>query len=61
MTNREWLNSLNDEELAEIYLDSSVIEGIECSIFCKEEFCECNQKCKENITKWLKAEKKEEI
>ena len=60
MTNREWLNSLSDEEFAKEYFDSIIkfYGGMQCcSKFCTEGFYDCNEKCKENITKWLKANK----
>lgn len=57
MTNREWLNSLNDEEMAELIAQGeayaraiSVIEGDDESAFI----------VKDMIIKWLKKEHEED-
>lgn len=51
MTNREWLESLSDEELADVISDT-------CGGYCiRKHGCDIN--CREGVTTWLQAEHKE--
>ena len=64
MTNREWLETLTDEEMAELLVNDG------CITFCsyvhfltrKHSYCEKpkGKTCKDGICDWLKAEYKEE-
>ena len=53
MTNREWLERLPDEELAELFLDSNTM----CN-WCvhREKACFITHKCKDGVCKWLQQE-----
>lgn len=56
MTNREWLESLSDEEFSK-----EVLEGAECTMCVKGSYCfEDHPSCLENHIKWLQAEHKAE-
>ena len=63
MTNREWLNSLSDEEFAKEYNKSLLVDTctMKCSRFCKESIYDCDNDCNKNIEEWLKANKGEII
>lgn len=65
MTNREWLNSLTNEELA-MHLANTDFICKECSGITEDErksrICNNNEyKCAECVSKWLDTERKEEI
>ena len=61
MTNREWLRSLTDDELAEIFCDNDL--GNICNICvyrndrkgCKNVMC-----CEDGVSEWLKQEHKDD-
>ena len=55
MTNREWLNSLSDEEFAD-----RATEG-DCCEWCSEYMKDCDGECSKNVLNWLKANKEEII
>lgn len=58
MTNREWLESLSDEELAMFYATQSTI----CEMCDYTDVCISNitsEKCSEGVKRWLRAEHKE--
>lgn len=54
MTNREWLNSLSNEELARFILHDKCDS---CSLESKTEGC--HMKCAEGITEWLDKKRTE--
>ena len=56
MTNREWLERLPDEELAEFFLDSNTM----CN-WCvhREKACFSAHNCKDGVCKWLQQEHKD--
>lgn len=65
MTNREWLNSLTNEELAHRLIDNDFICET-CAALADEErashICHANDdECAEYVCKWLDSERKEEI
>ena len=53
MTNREWLERLPDEELAEFFLNSNTM----CN-WCvhREKACFSTHNCKDGVCKWLQQE-----
>ena len=53
MTNREWLASLNDEDLA------TALETLDCDacVYTKDNCC--GRRCHEGFVLWLKAEHEE--
>ena len=57
MTNREWLRSLTDEELADFFIDDrrSLNGGI-CNICAHDYYCIYDEKlkCDNGITQWLR-------
>lgn len=56
MTNREWLRSLTDNELVEIFCDNNV--GGVCNI-CAYDGIECEEiECNDGIAEWLQKEYK---
>lgn len=56
MTNREWLRSLTDNELAEIFYDND-LGGI-CNI-CAYDCIECRElECHDGVVEWLQKEHK---
>lgn len=59
MTNREWLRSLTDEELADFFIDDkrSLNDGI-CNICAHDCYCMYDEKlkCDNGIATWLKQE-----
>lgn len=64
MTNREWLNSLSDEELADVIFS---IANNRCCMFAycdtvedEDGYSECDWNCKEGIRKYLRAEHKDD-
>lgn len=61
MTNREWLSTLTDEQIAELYLDIVNCDG--CYYNEERDVFRCNYvkifKCTECISNWLKSEHKE--
>ncbi len=63
MTNRQWLESLSDEELANVLYD--IADNKCCDIaYCdtvedENGYLVCDWNCKEGVRKWLQAEHKE--
>lgn len=59
MTNREWLRSLTDGELADVFIDDkrSLYGGI-CNICAHDWYCMYDKKlkCNDGIATWLKQE-----
>ena len=53
MTNREWLRSLTDEELADFFIDDKrSLNGGICNICVHSDICDCTQ----GIKGWLQSE-----
>lgn len=59
MTNREWLNSLTDEELAEIQHDHDMWIGCKCCAFDRGDYNCRLTSCEQGTINWLKAKHKE--
>ena len=61
MTNREWLRSLTDEELADFFIDDKrSLNGGICNICAHDCYCMYDEKlkCDNGIATWLKQEYK---
>lgn len=56
MTNKEWLLSLSENELAEVMVDIS--ERV-CEKYCPERWDACNEDCVSGVKSWLKAERED--
>lgn len=59
MTNREWLRSLTDEELADFFIDDKrSLNGGICNICAHDCYCMYDEKlkCNNGIEIWLKQE-----
>lgn len=59
MTNREWLRSLTDEELADFFIDDKrSLNGGICNICAHDCYCMYDEKlkCNNGIAIWLKQE-----
>ena len=59
MTNREWLRSLTDEELADFFIDDRrSLDGGICNICAHDVNCMYDKtlKCNSGIATWLKQE-----
>lgn len=53
MTNREWLNSLSEEELAKIFTNSPLCEAF------YDDWCPHKGDCEKCYLEWLRREREE--